>query len=124
MLGRLLVEFGLLAYVVHGLLGGMLLTLLFGISEARAKLKSFDAYPCAEGGAIGSYGVLVDQLECHLVLHFLAPFYQLALEVVILFGHLVYIYMFVHDALLEESVTVGVSSIKVDGSDECFKGIA
>ena len=84
----ILVQLIFLADMTHGLLGGKLLALLLGVTEAGAKLHALDAYAAAEGGAVGPYGVLVHKLEHDGKQCLLAPLDKLALEVVVLLGHL------------------------------------
>lgn len=120
----LLVQLGLLAYVTHGLFGGVLLALFLGVAEACATLNALNAHSGAESGAVGAYDVLVGEFEMDLVLCLLAPLDKLALEVVVLLGHLVDVDMHAHDTLLEEAVAIAVSAVQVDGPDERLESVA
>lgn len=119
-----LVQLCLLTYVAHGLLGGQLLALLLGVTESRTRFYSLYAHSAAEGGAVGSYNVLAHQLEYHLVLHLLAPLNETALEVVVLLGYFLEIDVLADDALLEETIAVGIATVEIDGSYQCLEGVA
>lgn len=110
--------------MTHSLFGSKLLALLLGVSESRACLYALNAYAATECGTIGPYDILVHQLELYFVLRLLTPLYELALEIIILLGYLLYIYMFPYDTFLEETVTVGISTVEIDGSNQCLESIA
>jgi hypothetical protein len=111
-----LVQLGLLAYVTHGLFGGVLLALFLGVAEACATLDALNAHSGAESGAVGAYDVLVGEFEMDLVLCLLAPLDKLALEVVVLLGYLVKIDVGAYNTLGEEAVAVGIAMVEVDGA--------
>ena len=113
-----------LAYVAHGLLGGKLLALLLGISEADAKLHALDAYATAEGGTVGAYGILIYKLKHDGKLRLLAPLDELALEVVVLLGYLLEVDVLAYEAMLEEAVAPGIATVEVDGAHQCLEGVA
>lgn len=113
-----------LADVAHGLFGGKLLTLFLGIAETGTKLETFYAYAATEGGAVGAYRVLVHKLEHDGKLCLLAPLDELALEVVVLLGHLLEVDMLSYQAMLEEAVAPGIATVEVDGSHQRLKGVA
>ena len=120
----LLVQLGFLAYVAQGLLGGKLLALLLGIAESSAKLEPLDAYTSAEGGTVGTYDTLTHEFELQLVLYLLAPLDELALEVVVLLGHLVDVDMPAHNATVEETIAIAVAAVEVDGTYKSLEGVA
>ena len=120
----LLIEVTLLTDVAHSLFGRELLALFLGVSESDAKFDTLNTNSSAEGGAIGTHGVLVQQFEVDFALCFLPPLDELALEVVILFGYLVEVYMCSYDTLLEEAVAVAISAVEVDRTDEGFKSVS
>ena len=110
--------------MVYGLFGGVLLALFLGVAEARAALDALDAHTGAEGGAIGAYDVLIGELKGYLILCLLTPLDELALEVVVLLGYLIKLYVCAYDALCEEAVAVGVATVEVDGTYQGFEGVA
>lgn len=110
--------------MAHSLLGGKLLALLLGIAEAGAKLEALDAYAAAEGGTVGADGVLVHKFEHDGELRLLAPLDELALEIVVLLGHLLEVDVLAYEAMLEEAVAPDIATVEVDGTYECLEGIA
>ena len=120
----ILVQLILLADMAHGLLGGQLLALLLGLAEAGAELEPLDAYAAAEGGAVGAHGVLVHEFEHDAVLRLLAPLDELALEVVVLLGHLLEVDVLAYQLMQEEAVAPGIATVEVDGAHQCLEGVA
>lgn len=118
------IQFVPLAYVTHGLLGGKLLTLLLGVAESGSELQPLDADTAAEGRAVGTHRILIHQLEQHLVLGLLAPLDELALEVIVLLGHLVNVDMLADEPLLEEAVTPRIATVEVNGPHERLESVA
>ena len=102
----------------------MLLALFLGVAEACAALDALYAHTGAECGAISAYDVLVGEFKGYLVLCLLAPLDEFALEVVVLLGYLVELYVCTYDALFEETVAVGVATVEVDGTYQGFEGVA
>ncbi len=119
-----LVQLIFLAYVAHGLLGGKLLALLLGVAEAGAKLHALDAYAAAEGGAVGPYGILVYKFKHDGKLCLLAPLDKLALEVVVLLGHLLEVDVLAYQSMPEEAVAPGIATVEVDGAHQSLEGVA
>ena len=102
--------------MAYGLFGSELLALFLGVSEASACFQPLYAHTGAEGGAVGSYNVFAYQFKFHLVLHLLAPFNEAALEVVVFLGYLAEFDVPVYDALLEETIAVGIATVEIDGA--------
>ena len=119
-----LIQVALLANMAHSLFGGKLLALLLGISEARAKLQSLDAYTATEGGAVGTYGVLIHKFKYDIELRLLAPLDELTLEIVILLGHLININMLTYEPILEEPIAPRIATVEIDSTNECLEGIS
>lgn len=119
-----LVQLVFLADMAHGLLGGKLLALLLGIAKAGAKLEPLDAYAAAEGGAVSAYGVLVYKFKHDGKLCLLAPLDKLALEVVVLLGHLLEVDVFAYEAMFEKTVAPGIATVEVDGAHQSLEGVA
>ncbi len=119
-----LVQLIFLAYVAHGFLGGKLLALLLGVAEAGAKLHALDAYAAAEGGAVSAHGILVHKFKHDGKQCLLAPLDKLALEVVVLLGHLLEVDVLAYQSMLEEAVAPGIATVEVDGAHQSLEGVA
>ena len=102
----------------------MLLALLLRIAKSRTALDILDAHAGTERRAVGAHDILVGEFEHEPVLRLLAPLDELALEVVVLPGHLIKLDVPAYDTLLEESVAICIATVEIYRAYQCLEGVA
>ena len=109
---------------MKGILRGILLTLLLGITCTYASLQALDKHLSGEDWTLVLVALLLHIAELHLHTVLLAPLQQFRLEVDFLISHLIDIDELGQDAVLHKTHTSIVATIEIDGSHKGFKGVA
>ena len=112
----------LVAQDVDSLVGSVLVAFFFGVACSLAQLHTFDDYLCEECGLVGSIAADGVKLYAHAVS--LTPFKEVALEVVLLLGHGFGLDKAFFDKVVNKLIAASVALVQVNGSYQCFKGIA
>ena len=105
-------------------LGSVLVTLLLAVSTSRATWYALYAHLRAEQGGVGLRIAALLLCKLELVLVFLTPLYEAALEVVLALSHLINIYIVLEHFLLNKALAIAVAPVKIDGTHEGLKSVA
>ena len=117
-------ELGFAAEFGQRVFGGRLMTLFLGVAFALAGIESFDDDGGEERGAVGFVVVGGGVFEFEADAVFLTPLEELALEVHFFARHRFEIEDGADDAFFDEAEGVVKTSVEVDGTHECFEGVA
>ena len=117
-------QFVVVLEAVKGILAGFLVAFLFGIAFAASTFRAIDDNLCVEERRTVIVLCFVEQDVFQGDSVLLTPFQQFAFEVHFLISQLVNVDETMQYLLRYEALAMGESPVKIDGTNECFEGIA
>ena len=108
----------------QSLFGCGLLAFFLGIAFAYTALNALQEHLRRENRSPVAFASLLQQFERDADLVLLSPLNQLAFEVDFFIGDGVHTDVFIQNAALHELHAAVIAPVQINGSDECFKGIA
>ena len=117
-------ELGFAAEFGQRVFGRSLMAFFLGVAFALTGIESFDDDGGEEGGTVGFVVVGGGVFEVEADAVFLTPLEELALEVHFFARHRFEIEDGADDAFFDEAEGVVKTSVEVDGTHECFEGVA
>ena len=101
-----------------------MLALFLAVTSSAGTLDAFDDHLISEHRAAIFVLLLMKQLELHAHTVLLCPFQEFRLEINLFISHLIDVDELTEDALLHKAHASIVTTVKINGTNKCLKGVA